>query len=439
MIIGHKTRGIATCGYSVSSPRHYYSLYGLLVVLIPGALFLIVWGIFEKAVISHLVISSIPPDFFIVHDKNLILSYLFKGIEPSTLSGENQTFFREALEYYQRLESDKGLYRFLIVALISLPTAFIAYSKVSPQFNARVKLESLIMFVLILSSILAILTTIGIVVSLLLESWLFFQRESLIDVVFGTHWSPQTAIREDQVGSTGSFGFLPLIWGTLYITLVALLVAVPIGLIVAIFLAEYVQDNTKKYLKPTIELLAGIPTIVYGFLAVKTVAPFMKDFFQLIGLEMEYESVILAGVVMGVMIIPFVSSLSEDTISAVPKSIKDGSMALGSTKFEMIWKVVLPAAMPGITGSVLLAFSRAVGETMIVVLAAGLTAKFAVNPLESVTTITVQIVTILVGDQEFDSSKTLSAFGLGLCLFILTLVFNIISSIIAKRSNHFYE
>jgi phosphate transport system permease protein len=259
------------------------------------------------------------------------------------------------------------------------------------------------------------------------------------EFLFGLSWSPQTAIRADQVGSSGAFGAVPLFVGTLLISGIALLVAVPIGLMIAIYLSEYARPRLRRIVKPVLEVLAGIPTVVYGYFAALTVAPIIRLAGQQLGLEVASEAALGAGLVMGIMIIPFVSSLSDDAINAVPQAMRDGSFALGATRSETIKRVVLPAALPGIVGGVLLAASRAIGETMIVVMAAGLSANLSFNPLESVTTVTVQIVTLLVGDQEFDSPKTLAAFALGLMLFIVTLILNIIALQVVRRYREQYE
>jgi len=259
------------------------------------------------------------------------------------------------------------------------------------------------------------------------------------DFLFGLSWSPQMAIRADQVGSSGAFGAVPLFAGTLLISGIALLVAVPIGLMIAIYLSEYAKPALRRVVKPVLEVLAGIPTVVYGYFAALTVAPVIRQLGDSLGLGVASESALGAGLVMGVMIIPFVSSLSDDVINAVPRAMREGSYGLGATKSETIKRVVLPAALPGIVGGVLLAASRAIGETMIVVMAAGLSANLTANPLESVTTVTVQIVTLLVGDQEFDSPKTLAAFALGLVLFVVTLILNIIALQVVRRYREQYD
>jgi phosphate transport system permease protein len=285
----------------------------------------------------------------------------------------------------------------------------------------------------------AVLTTVGILFSVLFETVRFFERVSPLDFLFGTHWSPQTAIRADQVGSSGAFGIVPLVTGTLLITLIAMIVAGPIGLFAAIYMAEYATPRFRAAAKPVLEILAGIPTVVLGFFAALTLAPWIRDFGQAAGLNVASESALAAGLVMGMMIIPFVSSLSDDVINAVPQSLRDGSYAMGATKSETVKKVVLPAAFAGIVSAFMLAISRAVGETMIVVMAAGLAGNLTFNPLEAVTTFTVQIKTILVGDQEFDSAKTLSAFALGFVLFFFTLMLNVIALQIVKRYREQYD
>lgn len=292
---------------------------------------------------------------------------------------------------------------------------------------------------LILSSLLAILTTIGIVLSLLFESIRFFEQVPLTDFLFGLEWSPQTALRADQVGSSGSFGAVPLFAGTLLISLIALVTAGPIGLFAAIFLSEYAGKKTRDVIKPLLEILAGVPTVVYGFFAALIVAPMLRDAGGFMGIGISSESALAAGLVMGIMIIPFVSSLSDDVITSVPNALREASYSLGATRSESISRVVLPAALPGIVSAMLLAASRAIGETMIVVMAAGLSANLTANPFAAVTTVTVQIVGLLTGDQEFDSPKTLAAFALGLVLFVVTLCLNITALRVVKKYREKYD
>jgi phosphate transport system permease protein len=324
----------------------------------------------------------------------------------------------------------------LCLTLIGL---YLGWSKINPAFRARPNVERVMQNLLLACACLAIFTTLGIVLSVLFESLQFFRSVPVHEFIFGLEWSPQTAIREDQVGSSGSFGAVPLFVGTLLVSAVAMAVAVPIGLMSAIYLAEYASKSVRAFAKPTLEVLAGIPTVVYGFFAALTVAPFLRDLGTSMGLSVSSESALAAGGVMGIMIIPFISSLADDVITAVPQSMRDGSLAMGATQSETVRRVIIPAALPGIVGGIMLAISRAIGETMIVVMAAGMAAKLTANPLESVTTVTVQIVTLLTGDQEFDSPKTLAAFALGLMLFTVTLLLNIFALHIVKKYREQYE
>ena len=328
---------------------------------------------------------------------------------------------------------------FSSLVLLSIILSFVSYKNLSVRYDARRRVERILKFIFFIFSTIAVLTTVGIIFSLIFETLRFFSQVGFIDFVFGTHWSPQTAIREDQVGSSGSFGAIPLFTGTLLITAVAMSIAAPLGLYSAIFLSQYAKPKTRDFLKPILEILAGIPTVVYGFFAALTVGPFVRSCGEYIGLTVATESALAAGLVMGVMIIPYVSSLSDDVMTAVPLSLRDGSLALGATKAETVKKVIIPAALPGIVSALLLAISRAIGETMIVVMAAGLAANLTANPLSAVTTVTVQIVTLLVGDQEFDSAKTLAAFALGLMLFVITLALNVFAMIIVRRYRERYE
>ena len=289
------------------------------------------------------------------------------------------------------------------------------------------------------ASAIAVFVTIGIFASLLFETFRSFQKVPFFDFLFGLNWSPQTALRADQVGASGAFGVAPLILGTLLISFIAMVVATPLGLFSAIYLSEYATSKERAFFKPLLEVLAGIPTVVYGFFAALTVAPFLRSSGSIFGLDVASESALAAGLVMGIMIIPFISSLSDDVINAVPQSLRDAGYGLGSTKNETVIKIVLPAALPGIVASIILAVSRAVGETMIVVMAAGLAANLTANPLEAVTTVTSQIVTILVGDQEFESAKTLSAFALALTLIIITLAMNFYALHVVKKYREQYE
>jgi len=328
---------------------------------------------------------------------------------------------------------------FILSIFIFFLTAFFTFKKIKNEFKARDKVEKIIELFLLVCSSLAILITVGIFLSVIFESNRFFESIPLTEFLFGTHWSPQMPIREDQAGSTGAFGAVPLFTGTFLIAFIAMCIAGPIGLMSAIFLSEYASKSVRDIVKPLTEILAGIPTVVYGFFAVIVVAPFIRNTGNYFGIEVASESALAAGLVMGVMIIPFVSSISDDVINAVPQNLKNGSLGVGATKSETIKLVIIPAALPGIIGGLLLAVSRAIGETMIVVMAAGMSANLTANPFEAVTTVTVQIVVLLVGDQEFDSPKTLAAFALGLVLFIMTLILNYIALHIVRKYREQYE
>ena len=325
------------------------------------------------------------------------------------------------------------------LCLAALLACLHGYLSISPAFRSRDYVERYIRFTLLLCSGVAVLTTFGIVLSLIFESLLFFEQVSLTEFLTGLQWSPQTAIRANQAGQSGAFGAIPIFAGTFMIMAVAMLIAVPIGLLIAIYLSEYASIRVRATVKPFIEILAGVPTVVYGFFALLTVGPAIRGVAESMGFAVPTQSAIAAGSVMGVMIIPFISSLSDDVINAVPQSLRDGAYALGATKSETMTQVIFPAALPGIMGAILLGVSRAIGETMIVVMAAGRAANLTGNPFEAVTTVTVQVVALLTGDQEFDSAKTLAAFALGLVLFIITLILNVIALLIVRRYRERYE
>src|SRR5262245_3369609 len=328
---------------------------------------------------------------------------------------------------------------------LGLLAGLFSLGRISLAFRARNSFERFVLVVLALCAMVAILTTVGIVFSVLVETYRFFfdpalnGRPTIPEFLFGTEWNPQAALRADQGEIRTAFGFVPLLTGTLLITFIAICVAGPLGLFSAIYLSEYATPRFRAWAKPVLEVLAGIPTVVLGFFAALTVAPYIRGWGEYFGLDVASESALAAGLVMGMMIIPFISSLSDDVINAVPQSLRDGAYALGATKSETIKQVVLPAALPGIVSAFMLAISRAIGETMIVVMAAGLAANLTFNPLEAVTTITVQIKTILVGDQEFDSAKTLAAFALGFVLFFVTLVLNVIALTVVRRYREQYD
>ncbi len=299
--------------------------------------------------------------------------------------------------------------------------------------------EKLIRAALLGCTMLSVMITVMVVASVFSETMRFFSNVSVLNFFFGTEWSPQTAIRPDQAGGSGTFGAVPVFLGTFLVTLIAMAVAAPLGLFSAIYLAVYASPRFRLWAKPVLEILVGVPSVVYGYFAVITMAPMLRTFGETIGLSIASESALTAGTVMGIMITPYVMSISEDVISAVPKSLSLGSLAIGATESETVKKVILPAALPGIVSALLLGISRGVGETMVVVMAAGMAANLTINPLESVTTATVQIMTLLVGDHEFDSDKTRAAFALGFSLFVMTLLLNIVALIIVKKYRERYD
>ena len=323
--------------------------------------------------------------------------------------------------------------KYFLIAVFLIGNFFFIRFAYNKNFNSKNHIEGVWKIVLSTTAGIGILITAVTTISILFEALKFFEFVKVTDFLFGTTWNPQMAITAEQSVGQSSFGIVPVFLGTLLITLIAMLVAVPTGIMAAIYLCLYAHARVRDYLKPILEILAGVPTVVYGYFAVITIAPFFKTLFAQFGLNIASESALAAGFVMGVMIIPFVLSLTDDALNSVPQAMKDGALALGSTKSEMIKKVVLPSAMPSIIGAIILAVSRAIGETMIVVMAAGLVAKLTFNPLASVTTATAQIVTLLVGDQEFNSPKTLAAFALALTLFIFTFIFNIVALVVIKN------
>ena len=427
-------------GESLHSLPFYYGTWLIIVGVLPAVLLLLAWSILDDTVIRGIVLSELPPAFEAASDaeKNLLWSEIGHLSEGRDLSVNAQQLAPLA-DRYLALQTYSAQLKLGLSCLLALVGFALGWLKVKPAFRARNSFENTVKFILMSCASLAILTTIGIVFSVLFEAMRFFDTVSVFEFIFGTHWSPQIAIREDQVGSSGAFGAVPLFVGTMLISAVAMFVAVPIGLMSAIYLSEYASTGFRAYAKPLLEILAGIPTVVYGFFAAITVAPMLRGWGESIGMSVSSESALAAGLVMGIMIIPFVSSLSDDVINAVPQSLRDGSFGLGATHSETIRRVIIPAALPGIVGAVLLAVSRAIGETMIVVMAAGLSANLTINPLEAVTTVTVQIVTLLVGDQEFDSPKTLAAFALGLMLFVTTLCLNVIALYVVRKYREQYE
>jgi len=422
-----------------SLPRHY-GYFAATYVLLPGLFAFGIWVIFGNTIIEGLILSGLPDRVFEQNgdQATLVLNRIRLAVENAN-SPETDPDILAAAQKFQSIYL-KGIWAAFVLSMsLGLVGLYTAFNRTKPDFRARNKFERVALITLALSSVIAVATTLGIVASLLFESLRFFHEVPVTEFIFGLHWSPQTALRADQVAAAGAFGAVPLFVGTLLISFIAMLVAGPIGLLAAIYLTQYASRPMRKIAKPMLEILAGVPTVVYGFFAALTVAPLFRDLGITLGLDIASESALAAGMVMGIMIIPFVSSLSDDAITAVPKSLKDGSLALGATPSETITQVVLPAALPGIVGAFLLAISRAVGETMIVVTAAGMQPNLTANPFEAVTTVTVQIVALLTGDQEFDSAKTLSAFALGLALFVTTMALNVIALKIVRKYREVYD
>jgi phosphate transport system permease protein len=441
-----RRRAVAVAG-DASQIRNLHSrptYYGAIVALwcgIPALILFALWLAFESSIITQIVISDLPENIRsqTAAELNLFVNQIKNIVSGNIVSGKITPAMQAAADHYHSLQTTSKAALAVVVISMAMLGLLVVRNKISPTLRARNAVEKLIKYILIACSTIAIFTTIGIVLSVLYEAIRFFKVIPITEFLFGLEWSPQMAIRADQVGSSGAFGAVPVFLGTALISAIAMLVAVPIGLMSAIYLSEYANKKFRAIAKPLIEILAGIPTVVYGFFAALTVAPFIRETGGVLGLDVSSESALAAGLVMGIMIIPFVSSLSDDFINAVPQSLRDGAYSLGATRSETIKQVVLPAALPGIVGGVLLAVSRAIGETMIVVMAAGLAAKLTLNPLETVTTVTVQIVTLLVGDQEFDSPKTLAAFALGLLLFVVTLILNVIALYVVRKYREQYE
>lgn len=441
----HRARSIVDGNVSqLHSRPGQHGLFLALVSAGPALLALLLWGSLASTIETAWIKSqfaaelsefSIPQVEAFVRDARAIA---FGGVVAFSDATKEA-----AAETYLMVHRTGTISVALVAVLIAIAGFVFGYRRIKPPFRARHIVERTVKWFLILCSLIAILTTLGIVLSLVFESIRFFQKVPFFSFLFGTHWSPQSAFEgagaEASSVNALAFGAVPLFAGTLLITVLAMLVAAPIGLMSAIYLSDYASSRVRAVAKPMLEILAGVPTVVYGFFAALTVAPFFRRYGEGLGLDVASESALAAGIVMGIMIIPFVSSLSDDVINSVPQSLRDGSYGLGATKSETIRRVVLPAALPGIVSALMLAISRAIGETMIVVMAAGLAANLTINPLEAVTTVTVQIVTLLVGDQEFDSAKTLAAFALGLVLFCVTLAMNVAALRVVQKYREQYD
>lgn len=424
----------------IASLPTYHAWYAALWIVVPVILWLIVWdNIASSLVLSHVLASpeaQTLPDFGLRRDAILIEARnIAEGNTVRVLNEESAAL----ADRFRNAQSRYGMIGIVIGLLIAGAGAAWAFLRLKPDFAARTKVERLVMIALLIASLVAILTTFGIVVTLIFETVRFFGMVSPLDFLFGTQWNPDPT-------STGAidgdrYGAIPLFWGTLFIgAIIAMIVAIPFGMMSAIYLTQYAHPKLRAWVKPALEILAGVPTVVYGYFAALTIAPFIRDVAVILGASNpSSESALAAGLVMGVMIIPFVSSMADDSIAAVPQAMRDGSLAMGATTNETIRRVLVPAALPGIVGGVMLAISRAIGETMIVVMAASTAANLSANPLESMTTVTVQIVALLTGEGSFDHPATLAAFALGFVLFLVTLVLNFIALRVVKRFREAYE
>lgn len=473
-----RMRSVKVAGGSRSdlhSRPGYYGWFVTICAALPALLLLAVWVLVSPAVIDNRVFETLPPEVQSLPDSDRALQMskvnaVAQGLGRLSseqrdnfengsqnlrdllaeagvaVAGEIEDYMPAAADHLNQQRAASAVLRTILVLVVALAGLVYAWSRIRPKMRARNRVEAVVLGMLMLASSIAILTTVGIVLSMISETWRFFSSVPPMEFFFGIVWDPRFAAAGAEA-SAGQFGLIPLLAGTLYIAFVAMLVAVPIGLYAAIYMSEYANHRVRAAAKPLLEVLAGIPTIVYGFFAVVTVGPFLRDISaQINGLVLgdvssfiQAQSVLTAGVVMGIMLIPFVSSLSDDIIMAVPRSLRDGSLGLGATQAETVRRVILPAALPGIVGALLLTGSRAIGETMIVVLAAGVAARLSINPFEPMTTVTVKIVNQLTGDLEFTSPQTLVAFALGLTLFFITLGLNVYALYIVRKYREEYE
>ena len=432
---------VRDAGARLHSLPSYHGGYALSLVALPAIIFLLLWLMFEGAAIDALILAGLPADVIAgqgVGETSLIMSEI-RQTATGRIFGEPAPYVREAADRFNRLN---GMADWALAALIVVIMAgglFLARRAVAAEFCARQQVERVLSGLMIFASVIAIFTTFGIISALVYEAARFFARVPIDEFLFGLNWEPQIPIREDQVAGLGAFGVVPVFIGTIVISVIAMALALPVGLLSAVYLNEFAPSRVRDFAKPMLEVLAGVPTVVYGFFAILTVAPALREFGGSFGLPISPNTALAAGGVMGIMLIPFISSFADDALSAVPRSLRDGSLALGATRGETLRKVLFPAAIPGIVGGILLAVSRAIGETMIVVMAAGLIATLTINPLDSVTTVTVQIVTLLIGDTSFDNPKTLAAFALGLMLFIVTLALNVVALRVVRKYRELYD
>lgn len=435
------TAQIATAATRPHSRPAYHGAFVALWACLPAFVLVLVWLVLQDRVLEQLTLLALPAEKLsgLEHGAVDLLLAEIRSVAQGQMFSQPDAATLAAAERLARWQNLARILMLVVTVALALAGLLFARSRVAARFRARHSVERAIDGIMIFCALVAIFTTLGIVISLVYESISFFRLVPVHEFLFGLRWEPQIAIRADQVAGKGAFGAVPVFVGTLQISAVAMAVAVPIGLLSAIYLTEYANQRFRAIVKPGLEILAGVPTVVYGFFAVLIVAPALRHAGFAVGLEVAPNSALAAGAVMGIMVIPFVSSLSDDAIKAVPQSMRDGSLAMGATRGETMLMVLLPAALPGIMGGILLAASRAIGETMIVVMAAGLIATLTANPLEAVTTVTVQIVTLLIGDAEFDNPKTLVAFALGLVLFVVTLMLNVIAQHIVRRYREQYE
>ena len=425
----------------IAALPNYHAWYVALWIVIPVMMFITLWSAISPQLVTQSVLASPAaadlPSFGFQRDS------IMSEARAVATGSARAVFNKEAaglVEPYRAAISQYNIIGALSTLIIAFLTGVWSFLRVKPDFTARTRVERAVMMILLLASLVAILTTLGIVVSLVFETIRFFGMVSPLDFLFGTQWGPDPMSNPDNPDSS-RYGAIPLFWGTIYIgAIIAMIVAIPLGLMSAIYLTQYANPRLRSWVKPALEILAGVPTVVYGYFAALTVAPAIRDWAQAIGISnASSESALAAGLVMGVMIIPFVSSMADDSIAAVPQAMRDGSLAMGATNSETIRRVLVPAALPGIVAGVMLAVSRAIGETMIVVMAAGASANLTGNPLQAMTTVTFQIVAMLTGEGSFDHPATLSAFALGFVLFMVTLGLNFIALRVVKRFREAYE
>ena len=433
-------RRAAPAGRFTSLPAHY-GWYVALWIMLPVLAFLAIWSVAAPEIVTASVLASPAGSGLPAFDlqRDMLLGEA-RAVATGAAAGVFHAEARALIEPFREAIGRMDAIGVFVTLALALAGGAWSFLRLRPDFAARTRVERIVMTVLLLASLVAILTTLGIFISLVFETARFFGKVSPADFLFGTHWGPDPmSSAESPDGSR--YGAIPLFWGTLYIgAVIAMLVAIPLGLMSAIYLTQYASPAWRKVLKPTLEILAGVPTVVYGYFAALAVAPAVRDLARSVGIaNASSESALAAGLVMGVMIIPFVSSMADDSIAAVPQAMRDGSLAMGATTNETIRRVLVPAALPGIVAGIMLAVSRAIGETMIVVMAAGAAANLSANPLQAMTTVTFQIVAMLTGEGSFDHPATLSAFALGFVLFLVTLGLNIVALRVVRRFREAYD